>query len=320
MTRGAARLPRGALVPGRIPATRATLLAATVALFTASSLRGAVTERGEVRQPRNIYELVYAFEYTFGKTLQGKELELYRKKTPEEIKELDPELYERISRNVKAWTDEWLQDVRTNGDQIPEKKLNEAVQTAERVDAVLRRYFEAKEWPYRSMRAIFLPPRVFLDERHRGDLTSGMFIPFYPDAFFATVDWPVPMELILVHESLHFNASGRSFGPPLTEGITETATRYLALKYELVSPGKLNKTQAYPLERKGVEFVLEEIMERTRRSHDDALELLLKTYLTGRQDEMNAVFGPEAWAKVLKLSQTDGDWQTHRIAKVLEKK
>jgi hypothetical protein len=303
----------------RIRPARSPLLAATVALFMISYVWGAVTEKGQVRQPRNIYELVYAFEHTFWNVLQADELKQYRTMTPQQIKESNPELYERISRDVKRWTDEWLLEAKSSGDQIPQGRLSGAVQIADHVDAILKSYFEAKKWPYRPMRVVFLPPRLFLDERHRGDTTSGMFIPFYPDAFFATVDWPVPLELILVHESLHFNATGMPFGGPLSEGITETAARYLVRDYELVAEGKVNRVDAYPLERKGVEFVLEEIVGRTTRSHDEALELLLEAYLTGRQDEMRTVFGSEPWERVIGLSHTRGDWQIHKIAKALGK-
>jgi hypothetical protein len=37
-----------------------------------------VTQRGEERQPRNIYELIYAFEHTFNNVLKGDELALFR--------------------------------------------------------------------------------------------------------------------------------------------------------------------------------------------------------------------------------------------------
>ncbi len=306
------------MIERRSGLSRFSVAAAGAVLCLSSHLGAAVTPTGEVRQPRNIYELVYAFEHTFAKILNGKELKLYRTLSPREMKETNPELYERISRDVTGWTDEWLQHLKTTVDPMPEKRLNAARRTAEQVDGVLRGHFETRKWPYRPMRVVFLPPRMFLDERNRGSLTSGMFIPYYPDAFFAAVDWPVPMELLLVHESLHFNAAGRPFGGPLSEGIAETATRYLILKYELLTPRDVRREEVYPLERKGVELILEGIMKRTARSRDEATELFLEAYLTGRQDGMTGIFGVEPWERVIRLSRSMEDWQTHKIKKALE--
>lgn len=118
-----------------------------------------------------------------------------------------------------------------------------------------------------------------------------------------------------MHESLHFNAVGKPFGSRLEEGVTETAARHLVLEYELLDAGKVNRAGAYLDEMKGVEFVLEGIVERTARSRDEALDVLLEAYLTGRQDEMEKIFGAEAWERVLKLSGTRDGWQTHKIEK-----
>jgi hypothetical protein len=126
------------------------------------------------------------------------------------------------------------------------------------------------------------------------------------------------MELVLVHESLHFNETGAPFGQPLKEAITETGARYLVLQYELLTQNALRRAEAYERERKGVELILEEIMSRTKRSREEATELFLEAYLTGRQDEMNKVFGAEIWKRVIELSRSQGAWQTHRIKKALE--
>jgi hypothetical protein len=80
----------------------------------------------------------------------------------------------------------------------------------------------------------------------------------------------------------------------------------------------LRRAEAYERERKGVELILEEIMSRTKRSREEATELFLEAYLTGRQDEMNKVFGAEIWKRVIELSRSQGAWQTHRIKKALE--
>jgi len=278
---------------------------------------GAVTTTGEVRQPRNIYELVYAFNHTFRAILNDEEMQLVSTRSPEEIRELNPELYQRISQNVTGWTDEWLQSVKPAIETIPDKRLDSARLVGDQVDALLRAHFEWRKWPYRRMRVVFLPPRLFLDERKRENLTSGMFIPFYPEVFFASIDWPVPIETILVHESLHFNKTGRRYGRPLSEGITEVGTRYLLLKYGLLTAPAINRVPAYESERKGVDLVLDEIMKRTGGSREDATDLFLEAYLTGHQDVMNKLLGNETWESVLRLSQSERDWQTHKIKKAL---
>jgi hypothetical protein len=297
--------------------SRRLLVAAAACLCGATLVPAAVTSTGEVRQPRNIYELVYGFQHTFANILKPDELRLYSTLSPEEIREKNADLYQRISQDVKAWTDEWVRYVRSSRDPIPQNRLEDARHLAQQVDSILKTHFESRHWPYRSIRVEFLPPRVFLDERHRGDITSGMFIPFYPDAFFATVDWPAPIKLVLVHETLHYNKTGPEYGRPMTEGITEAGARALVLKYGLLSAHEVTKGGAYPSELKGIELVLEETMKRTGGSRDDALDLFLGAYLTGNQDPMCKVFGVGTWAEVIKLGWSDDGWQTHRIAKVL---
>jgi len=295
------------------------LLTTTVGLALCLSFLAdaAVTPTGEVRQPRNIYELVYAFEHTFRNILEGEELKLYRTLSPAELKLDHPALYERISVDVKRWTDEWIEHVEHTVEPVPSGKLNTARKTAAQVDGVLKTYFESKNWPYRPLRVVFLPPRVFLDERDRGKITGGMYIPYYPDAFFATVDWPIPEQLVLVHEGLHFNASVRPFGARLVEGITETATHYLLLKYDLMDERQIARSGAYPDERKVVALIIDEIAKRAPMGRDEALELFLAAYVTGNQDGMTRVFGDEPWQEVLRLSHTREGWQTHKIKKAL---
>ena len=148
-------------------------------------------------------------------------------------------------------------------------------------------------------------------------ITGGMFIPFYPDAFFASVDWTHPIELILVHESLHFNATDGIYGRRLEEGVTEAAARLLVVRFGMLDADALKRLDAYPEERKAVERVLTGIMERTSRDHEYALEMLLAGYLSGQQAELNTVFGAGTWQEVLKLSHSRGTWQAHRVAKIL---
>jgi len=298
----------------------ARLLALALVLWPVLSnpVVGTVTTTGDVRQPRNIYELVYAFDHTFERILSKDEFRLISTRSPEEIRETHPELYSRVSQDVTAWTDEWIRHVEKTIESVSERRLAAARQMAAQVDALLSKHFVDKGWPYRRLSVVFLPPRLFLDERDRGKMTGGMFIPFYPDAFFAAVDWPIPMETVLVHESLHYNSTGRRFGPPLAEGITETGTRYLILKYGLLSERDVSRRPIYESERKGVDLLLDEIVKRTEAGRDEATEQFLAAYLTGDQERMNKVFGVETWERVIKLSQSQDDWQSHKIKKVLE--
>jgi hypothetical protein len=55
-----------------------SVVGAALALCLGAPALGAVTQRGEERQPRNIYELIYAFEHTFNNVLKGDELALFR--------------------------------------------------------------------------------------------------------------------------------------------------------------------------------------------------------------------------------------------------
>jgi hypothetical protein len=86
----------------------------------------------------------------------------------------------------------------------------------------------------------------------------------------------------------------------------------------LDTPLAVKKLQAYLAEQKGVDLILDEIMKRTAMSRDDAIDLFLGTYLTGRQDDMIKIFGAEPWARVVELSGSSQDWQTQRILKALE--
>jgi hypothetical protein len=297
---------------------RPVTLAAIVLLLSAPVQGGNKIPTAETRQPRSIYELVYSFDHTFAGILSPEEFKLYRTRSPEQIRETRPELYDRISKDVRVWTLQWIQHVRTAYVPIAEKRLKDAKQTSERVDALLKAQFEARGWKYRPMQVVFLPPRVFLDERNRNVWTSGMYIPYFPDAFFVSVDWPVPMELLLVHEALHFNETGSHFGHDMEEGITEAGARYLVLKYELLEPGAVRRAEAYPRERKGVEYVLEEMMKRTSKTREESLELFLESFVTGNQDRMGEALGADAWQRVIKLSQSEKGWQAHRIKAVLE--
>jgi hypothetical protein len=278
----------------------------------------AVTTTGEVRQPRNIYELMYGVQHTLETLLTGEELKLFSTLSPEKIKEVRPDLYDRVSQDVKRWTDEWLNHVQSAEEPITSKKLKEAQELASRIDGVLRTHFAEHHWPYRTLKVTFLAPKLFLDERERGKVTGGMYVPFYPGTFFATVDWTMPIESVLVHEAIHYNKTGLPYGSSLTEAITETATRDLVVKYGLQTTAEIQRVPAYLQERKGVEYLLDEMTKRASLTRQTALEIFLEAYLTGSQEKMIAIFGENAWNRVLALGGSDQTWQTHRIAKALE--
>jgi hypothetical protein len=127
------------------------------------------------------------------------------------------------------------------------------------------------------------------------------------------------MEMLLLHESLHFNAITEPFGPRMAEGITETATRHLVVKHGLLTERQVRRVQVYPLERRSVELVLEEVMKRRTIGRDEAVDLFLEAYVTGRQDRMEGIFGAGVWRRILELGGSRGTWQTHRIQEVLGK-
>lgn len=298
---------------------RRPVVLAAIAFWLCPSVQAApIPPPDETRQPRNIYELVRSFDHTFAQILSPEALDVLRSRSPEQIRETQPELYDRISRDIKAWTLRWIEHVRTTYVPIAEKRLTAAQKASERVDAILKSHFEARGWKYRPMQVVFLPPRVFLDEQNRDVWTSGMYIPFFPDAFFVSVDWPVPMELLLVHEALHFNKVASYYGHEMSEGITETGAMHLVLKYDLLPMSAVRRAQVYPRERKVVELVLEEMMKRSAKSHDEALELFLEAYVTGSQDRMSEILGAEAWKRVVKVSRSRGGWQTHHVKAALQ--
>ena len=296
------------------------MLVGLLALLVSWQAHGAVAEKGRIRQPRNIYELVYGFHYTFTTgLLKGDDLRIYETHTPKEIQQLNPELYRRISTDVKRWTDEWIQHVETNEEPISQGRMEKANQLVEKTESILKQYFESRGWSYKPMRVVWIPPKAFADDRDRYKTTAGMFIPFYPDAFFATVDWPIPIELVLVHESLHYNAAERPFGGALVEGVTDTGARHIVRKYDLLGAGDVRQAGTYPREREGVEYVLERIAEKTGSDREQALDMLLGAYLTGNQDEMTKTFGKDAWDRVLRLSGSLGSWDPPKIKKALGK-
>jgi uncharacterized protein (DUF2267 family) len=271
----------------------------------------------EDAQAKTLPDLVSAFDYTFRQILTPEEYELFRTKLPEEIAQASPDLYEKIRQNVKRWTDDWIKTVPAQFESLPEERLAEAVAAAHRIDALLRRHFEVRSWPYRSMRVVFLPQRMFhVPTRIARDPTTafgyedikGMFIPFYPEVFFTTVQPSSPTSLVLVHESLHYNAKDTRLGRRLCEGITEAAARRIARDNGLVSDRELREFSAYVEERDLVEVIQRGIVDRTARAPADALDLLVTCYITGDHAGLRQIFGAEAWDRLVDLSRDHKTW------------
>jgi hypothetical protein len=267
---------------------------------------------GRDGQARTIPDLARAFSHTFSQILTPEEYELYTSRTPEEIRAIDNELYRKINQNVGRWTDDWILWAARNLDTVPEKRLQKAMATASRIDGLARSYFEGRGWSYRSLRVVFLPQRLFHDARDRESRIRGVFIPFYPEVFFSTVDPSAPLELVILHENIHYNKRGRSLGRPLNEGITETAARHIVILHELLPSRVLRDLEVYPRERKLVETIVREIMAETGSDHDAALDLLLAAYLTGDQSEMERIFGEDSWTRVIELSRSERKWHKLR--------
>jgi hypothetical protein len=203
------------------------------------------------RQPETIMHLIESMDYTFPQILTPDEFATVQGRLPEEVQEVYPELYQKIRQNVKHWTDDWVrQALKTHG-KLSREKLDYATNAIVEVDSVLRPYFEERGWPYRTINAVFLPQRLFVDRRRPGGMILGLFIPYYPEVFFATVNPDVPTHMILVHETIHFNMKGPWIGQPLTEGITDAIARRLSLQHGLVTEHKANKWATYGAERSG---------------------------------------------------------------------
>ena len=303
--------------PAASSTTRLRTLVFIVAVILLSPAFNRVSSGGEQDgQARTVPDLARAFEHTFSQILTPEEYELYKSRSPEEIKELDGELYRKINQNVGRWTDDWILWAARNLDRVPEARLERAMATASRIDRLARGYFEARGWSYRSLEVVFLPQRLFHDAHNRSSKIQGVFIPFYPDVFFSTVDPAAPLELILVHENIHYNKRGPSLGHPLNEGITETSARHIVRLHELL-PGKvLRNFQAYPRERELVETIVQGIMDKTGADHDAALDLLLAAYLTGEQTELERIFGLDPWTRVIQLAISEGKW--HKLQRGVE--
>ena len=268
-------------------------------------------------QAKTLPELVAAIDHTFQQTLTPEDYKLFRTKRPDEIAEASPDLYENIRQNVKRWTDDWIKTVPAQFDSLPEERLAEAPAAAARVDALLRRHFETRGWPYRSMRVVFLPQRRFhVPSRIARDPTSdfgyddikGMFIPFYPDVFFTTVQPSNPTSQVLVHGSLYLNRKDTRLGWRLRRGITGAAARSIARENGFFMPRGLHEYEDRIKERDLAERIQRGIVDRTARSPADARDVLLGCYITGDHAGLREIFGAEAWDRFVDLSRHYKNW------------
>jgi len=285
-------------------------------LIGVASAAAAATATQDAR-PKTLPDLVAAFDHTFRQILTSEEYVTYQTTPAEEIAETSPELYQKVSQNIHRWSDDWIKSVTPQLATVPDRRLVEAEAATKRIESILARYFEARGWPYRPMRVVYLPQRLFhVPSRIARDPLSpfgfmdikGMFIPFYPEVFFTTVQPSTPLGLVIVHESLHFNSRDRRFGHRLSEGITDVGARHIASEHGEVDERELRAFESYPTERDLVETILRGIVERTGRSREDAVDALLGTYITGSHVTMHEIFGAEAWQRIVELSRNHETW------------
>ena len=227
-----------------------------------------------------------------------------------ELRETHPGLYEKISWSFVRWADEWVRRARRELESVPEERIRRAEQAATDVDARLRVHFQDRGWEYRPLEVMFLPRRLMSEPGLPSINARGMYVLYYPDVFFTTLDGHVMMRQTLIHESLHFNKTGPGLGRTLTEGIAEAVATELALDWGMVRESALRQASYYPGELSIVEYIVERMIERVGFQRESALEVLLRTYLTGDPTEMEAIFGAAAWSEVVRASRSQ-----HKVRK-----
>ncbi len=272
-----------------------------VILFCVLSVSAPRAAEPEPYMPKSLPEFVTSLQMSLAQNLPRDEFLKVSSLSPDELRERHPDLYGKIHYSIKIWTDRWVARALKEMEIVPERRIERATESAIEVDRRLRTYFEANGWPYRTLSVVLLPQKLLYGNGN--SKTLGMYIPFYPDAFFASVDPNSTIEHTLVHESLHFNKTGQSVGHALAEGITEVASEQLVIEWGLVRRGQLRRRDYYPDEQKLVEYILERMQVRSERSDRELLEILLRCYLTGDFGEMNEIFGEEAWTKVVTASR-----------------
>jgi len=263
---------------------------------------------GEVEpwMPETLPGFLRALELGIAQDLTPRERDTLASRTHEELRETHPELHDKISRGFVRWTDAWVQRAARELETVPEPRIRRAEQAAAEVDHRVRSYFEARGWAYRPMRVVFLPRRLMTEPGLPSIQARGIYLRYYPEVFFTTLE-PDPLTRhTLIHEILHLNESGPDMGRALTEGIAEAAAAHLALEWGMVSRRALREANAYPRELELVAYLLDRMTERTGMPRAAALEILLHTYLTGDSTEVTAILGDSVWSEIVKVSLGHG--------------
>jgi hypothetical protein len=219
----------------------------------------------------------------------------------EDFRRNHPQLLDKMSRRFVELTDDWLASATERLGMVPASLVRGAEEDALEVERKLRAHFEERGWDYRSMKVIFVPRRLMAKKGER-PRHLGRYMLLYPDAFFATLDPHIPRKHTLIHESLHFNKRGPHLGRPLEEGITEVAAARLSVEWGMSTREALIRGNFYPKYQRAVRFILDKMVERSDRTHDQALEILLRTYLTGDQSEVRRILGGRSWARIVAAS------------------
>jgi len=273
-------------------------------LLTVVSGSASVAQDAErLWMPETLPGLVHAMELGIAQSLTPTERAALSGGTREELREYHPELHAKISRSYVRWTDEWIRRNTKKLESVPERQTRRAEQAAADVDGRLRAYFEAKGWSYRPLDVVFVPQDLMAEPGAPSISTRGMYVLFYPDVFFAALGPDATMRHTLIHESLHFNKTGAGLGQTLAEGIVEAAATHLAPDWEMARKSTLREANYYPRELQVVDYILDRMTESAGIPSEQALELLLHTYLTGESTEMESIFGSTAWSEIVHASR-----------------
>ena len=279
-----------------------------LAAFALAVAIGSIGVAGEVEpwMPETLPGFVRAVELGIAHSLTPRERAAFTGRTSEELRETDPELHDKIRRSFVTWTDRWVRRATRGLERVPEQRMQRAKQATADVDGHLRAYFAARGWDYRPLQVIFLPQHLMEEPDLLSVRARGMYVLYYPDVIFASLDAKATMRHTLIHESLHLNKTGPGLGRTLTEGIAEVAATQLALEWGMVRRRALREANSYPKELQAVNYVIDRMTERTEMGRERAVEILLHTYLTGDSTEVEAIFGTAAWSEVVHASRNLG--------------
>jgi hypothetical protein len=256
--------------------------------------------------PETLPGLLRALELGIAQELTRAERDALSSSTHQELRETDPELYRKIRGCYARWTEEWIRHAARALEHVPRRRITRAEQAAAEVDRKLQSYFEDRGWAYRPMKVVFLPRRLMTEPGLPSITARGMYLVYYPELFFASLDPSSTLRHTLIHESLHFNKTGPCLGRTLAEGIAEVAATQLALDWEMVGRAALRDANAYPVPQRAVEYVLGQMARRAGMSREHALDVLLHAYLTGDFAIVERVLGLAAWTEILRASREHG--------------